>query len=151
MAGAHIKFESKYIEFDDGGTLAMLERLAAAGGSQEAAFKNIGEYLVQRTEERFDKEIGPGGVPWVELQPETRARKRHSKILTETGRLRGSFNYQVSADELLFGTNVIYAAIHQFGGEHMPARPFLGFDEEDESRIYEIVLDHLIEAAKGEG
>jgi len=145
MAGTNINLKTDYIEIEDEGAVAALERLAALGGNLEAPFKDIGEYLMQRTEERFDTEAGPGGIEWPDIAAETRKRKKHPKILTESRDLRSSFSYAASADELVFGTNVLYAATHQFGdpSRNIPARPFLGWDEEDGVEAVEIVLEHI--------
>lgn len=155
MAGTAIKISDGFIEFDDGGVTSALERLGQFGGDMEDCFDDIGEYLLRVTAERFESESGPGGEPWQDVAPKTREKKRHPKILTESGHLRGSFSYAADATELVFGTNVIYAAIHQFGGEAVgspiPARPFLGFDSDDEERIYEIVLKHLSAAGGAPG
>lgn len=43
--------------------------------------------------------------------------KNPSNILRESGRLRNSITYEVRGKELLVGSNVVYAAIHQFGGK----------------------------------
>lgn len=59
--------------------------------------------------------------------------------LNDTGRLRSSITTRVSVRESVVGTNVVYARIHQYGGETgrrrarfiMKARPFLGFNAED--------------------
>jgi len=165
MAGATINLKTDYIEIDDGGVVAALERLIVLGQDPRAAYKDVGEYLLQVTEERFDTETGPGGIEWPDVTAETRKRKKHPKILTERGDLRRSFSYDASSpEELVFGTNVVYAAAHQFGisrtaaafgalkrgaGERaarspdLPARPFLGFDDQDGERVLEIFLDHI--------
>lgn len=41
---------------------------------------------------------------------------RNGKPLNDTGALRGSISESASSDEAVVGTNLIYAAIHQFGG-----------------------------------
>ena len=58
-----------------------------------------------------------------------------AKILRDTGRLAGSVNYRASRDQVVVGSNVIYAATQQFGRADnrmfgralapIPARPFL--------------------------
>lgn len=149
MAGTSQKVDHGYIEFDDGGVNGMLKRLHDLGGNLEAPFADIGEYLLTSVEDRFDDEAGPRGEEWQELSPRTRARKQHPKILTETGHLRAGFSYDPGPDELVFGTNVIYAATHQYGRGAIPARPLLGFDTTDEFEIGEIVVQHLKEAGAG--
>ena len=150
MAGARLKLEHPYIEVTDSGILEALERLQELGGDMRTPFNDVGAYLDRKTEERFSAEAGPGGVPWLDVKPETRKRKKHPKILTETMRLRGSFAFEAREDELVFGTNVgDYPAVHQFGGKHTPARPFLGLDGDDEAAIVEIFLDEVERVAKG--
>ncbi len=58
------------------------------------------------------------------------------KILQKSGRLRNSIVPRVSDDEVVVGTNLKYAAIHQFGGMagrgrkvKIPARPFMPIDK----------------------
>lgn len=165
MAGASIDLKTDYIEIDDGGVVAALERLIALGMNPRAAFLDVGEHLLQATEERFDTETGPGGIEWPDVTEATRKRKRHPKILTESGILRRNFSYDADTPgELVFGTNVVYAAAHQFGisgtaaafnalrrgagaraarSAHLPPRPFLGFDDEDGEALLEIFLDHI--------
>lgn len=57
------------------------------------------------------------------------------KILQKSGRLRSSIVPDVSDNEVVVGTNLPYAAIHQFGGMagrgrkvRIPARPFMPID-----------------------
>lgn len=85
--------------------------------------------IVTLIDDSFRQQRAPDGTPWEPLQPETLRRRRGgpagAKILIDTGRLRAS-NFAVSAPKSIkFGTNTRYAAPHQLGGEHLPARPFL--------------------------
>jgi phage virion morphogenesis protein len=111
---------------------------------------------VSSTMRRFEKGEGPDGVQWpVSL----RARLENGQTLVKSGRLRDSFGTEVTATSAEWGTNVAYAAIHQFGGTitaktarglrfqfadgrwatkrsvTIPARPFLGIDDRDEDAI----------------
>ena len=95
----------------------------------------IGQYLVAATVRRFETETGPSGAPW---PPSARARgeerrtptkrqaleagvaPRRGQTLTDTGRLRQSITHVLDRDSVSVGTNVVYAAIHQFGGRTPP-------------------------------
>lgn len=95
----------------------LLAGIAQRADDLVPAYKSIGEYLLIRTEEHFDQERDAAGVPWPDVSAATRRRKRHSKILTESTRLRGGIAYHVTAAGVSVGTVVAYAAIHQFGGQ----------------------------------
>jgi phage virion morphogenesis protein len=103
------------VAIDDREVQDALKRLVKATGDLTPAMKNIGEYLVQATEQRFDSETGPDGQKWQEVSVATRARKKHPKVLTESHRLRRSIHPEADKDSVTVGTNVPYAAIHQFG------------------------------------
>lgn len=125
--------------------------------NSELALRSIGETMLPRIDDRFKKEQGPDGKSWARLAPATiRYRlKRYGNspltILRMRGHLAGSINYQVQGNVLRIGTGrevEHYAGIHQHGGQAgrgrkvtIPARPFLGFGDED----LEIVDDELLE------
>ena len=159
------------------GTLEELDGYVKRASNPTGMFENIGAMLVTSTQHRFDTGVGVDGSPW---PPSLRALKTGGKTLIETARLYRSFAYQASASGLEFGTNVIYAAIQQWGGDilqhartavlhfktnkrtgqsrfakpgkadrarkaeigartiHMPARPFIGIDADDERSILNI-------------
>jgi phage virion morphogenesis protein len=112
MAGTAISIVSK---IDDREIMRELHRLGKKAGSLHPCLKNIGEYLVESTEERFTKEVDPAGVKWAALKESTKNRKKHTKILTESSGLRDSVVYAVRNQGLRVGTNKIYGAAHQFG------------------------------------
>ena len=105
----------------------------------------IGRYLVDSTLRRFERERAPDGSPWLKS---ARALAEGGRTLTDTGRLRGSIAHTVTdgGRAVEVGSNVLYAAIHQFGGRAgkglratIPARPYLGIDDRDRDAITRIV------------
>lgn len=85
----------------------LLTRLHAALGAEY-------QLLV---EEGFAAEKSPAGAPWKQLSPATvRKRKSAHPILRVTGRLART-RVKATADYAIVGSNLPYAAIHQFGGE----------------------------------
>lgn len=144
------------IDIDDRALLRGLARLRAQMGNLTPVFADIGEYLIRETDNRFRDQKAPDGSPWQDLKPATWKRKKNRKILTERTRLRGSLAYQAGPDRVEVGTNVVYGAIHQFGGKagrggsaEIPTRPFLGINDADRREIGEIVQDYLRRAWGG--
>ncbi|OUR89889.1 phage virion morphogenesis protein [Gammaproteobacteria bacterium 42_54_T18] len=125
-----------------------LDRLLRQGSDLEPAFRDIGEYLLESTQQRFVDQQAPDGEPWEPLSPNTlKKKKRPDRVLTETGTLVDTLNYQLGANQLMLGSNLEYAATHQFGREAdgIPARPFLGIAPFEQVEILDILRDHLID------
>lgn len=161
MSGVSITMQIRDAEVRRG--FRKLERLMTDTTPVMAA---IGTGLVGSTHMRFVTQTDPEGQAWETLNTGYAADKRNSRILTESGRLRDSINSRPGNDEVLVGTNVIYAGIHQFGGTivpksathlwfriggalikaakvTLPPRPFLGISSEDEAMIAETVFGFL--------
>jgi len=94
---------------------------------------------------------GPG---WVPLSKRTLALRRKkgkgAKPLLDTGRLRASLVSEgpSSVKEIgkvgfKLGTNLVYAASHQFGRGHIPARPFMPTQQELEDEFLPLVNRYL--------
>ncbi|WP_316200408.1 MULTISPECIES: phage virion morphogenesis protein [unclassified Bradyrhizobium] len=77
-------------------------------------FEDIGMALVTSTHHRFDLSRAPDGSPW---PPSLRVIQGGGKTLILSWRLYRSITFQASPTQVEVGTNVIYAAIHQFGGD----------------------------------
>lgn len=141
----------------------LLDRLR---GLQEAdiaaAMAAVGEAIRTSTLERFNTGRDPEGRPW---KKSIRAQQDGGKTLVDHRTLSTQIHVESSAKGVAVGTNVKYAAIHQFGGTirakddgllkfriggqwiskksvEMPARPYLGINDED---MQEII--HMIETA----
>lgn len=158
MAGAMLD-----IQLDSSQVGTALAELEARLGDLRTPLNDIAEYLHRSTDGRFRQQIGPDGSPWVPLSATTLARKKSPRILRESGTLQDTLRHQVSGDELRFGTDRPYGAVHQFGQPRgasgktrrgapipwgdIPARPYLGLSTDDEAEILAIVADYLNEAA----
>jgi len=100
-------------------TLRELQAMGAALADPSPLQRDIGELLLIIHQRRFRAQVSPDGTAWQALRPgyQKRKRKNKDKILTLDGNLRGLLRYQVNGDELLFGSDRPYAAIHHFGGK----------------------------------
>lgn len=163
MAGAGNRIS---VETDDAALRAALVRMTKTLDNPKPVLDEIGGMLVASTLDRFERGQAPDGSDW---QKSARAEAENGQTLVDTGRLRGSITHRASGDAVEVGTNVVYAAIHQFGGRieaknkkalsfpvgdgfavvesvTMPARPFLGLNDADRSSILRIV-ERAIERA----
>jgi phage gpG-like protein len=155
-------------------------------------FKGIRLLLIAATKKNFDEERSPDGVAWAPLKHKRQRRRdrRRSrppgsvdKILSDSGMLRssntavnveGNVNVE-TAMSLEWGSNLEYAAVHQFGhtfppmkakgkksfswigddgkrifrksiGKRVvPARPFIGINDELADDISDLVADFVVD------
>ena len=140
------------VEIDDERVRKLAKALVDDLTNPRAAFDQIGRYLASATRARFEREEGPDGKPW---QASIRALAEGGQTLTDHSTLRRSITHRVAGDgrSVDVGSNLVYAAIHQFGGQAgrnrsvtLPARPFLGIDERDRNAIARIGLNALLGA-----
>lgn len=92
---------------------ASLDKLQGRMGNLQPLFDGIGQAVVSETVGRFRDEEAPDGSKWKKSQ---RAERENGLTLTSRGaHLRGSIVHRPSAEDVMVGTNMVYAAIHQFG------------------------------------
>ena len=138
-----------------------VEKLAGIAGSNRVRLMDmIGAHGEASTQERFEDSIGPDGKRW-------KRSIRGGKTLVDSARLQSSITHNATETRAEWGTNVLYAGIHQFGGVilpktakklafrvgnrfvtaskvTMPARPFVGINAADRSAIEGIVGDWIL-------
>jgi len=108
MSGAGYRISADTTEVQ-----AALARLADRAADLYPAMDAIGASLVDSTRHRFGLEAGPDGTPW---RPSRRAIRTGGRTLAHKRRLVGSITHVAADQSVEVGTNVPYAAIHQFGG-----------------------------------
>ena len=145
MAGAGV-------HIDLSGLRLIQRRLDALGGFDAHALLDvIGATVESQTRRRISEEkSAPDGAAWPDWSEEYAA-TRHGKnsLLEGEGDLIGSLDHQVAGNEVEVGSNLIYAAPHQFGFEkrNIPARPYLGLGPGDEAELEEDILAWFKEIA----
>lgn len=129
--------------------------------------KAVAESLRTSTSERFSEQKEPSGKRWVNS---IRASESGGVTLVKNAMLKNSIKSQANKSGVAVGTNTIYARTHQFGDKrtikarngkglrfrvngkwvtkksvkiNIPARPFLGINEEDKREIKGILEDAL--------
>lgn len=105
------------IQVQAGDVMGALARLQAAGKDMSPAMRAISMRLLSQTEANFFAQSGPSGA-WPELAASTRKRRGDAaRMLQDTGHLAASITPDSGPDFAAIGTNVVYAAIHQLGGD----------------------------------
>jgi len=114
MAGASITITTE----GDHAALAALRRAQKSLRDPTDLMRDIATSLRTSTQRRFEEEAAPDGTPWDE-----RVSGGEHGLLRKSIRLYRSLTRAFDRDSAVVGTNVVYAAIHQFGGEiQRPAR-----------------------------
>ena len=152
MAGASITIELNGLS----NSIDIINSMLRKADNLEPAMADIGEMLLLSHQERNAKQQAPDGTPWAELSQTTQKIKpRHqTSPLRLNDILLNQLLYQANDSGLEFGSNMIYAAMHQFGGttapnsmipnKEIPARPFIGLSADDEAMVIETVEDYLL-------
>ncbi|EFN7273595.1 phage virion morphogenesis protein [Escherichia coli] len=143
------------ITINDQSLRQALKALESAATDMTPAMRKIAGTLLTETQFNF---LGEGRPGWL---PSLAATERDGQTLQDTGRLMGSVSTNHDDRQAAVGTNVVYGAIHQFGGKtgrhesvELPARPYLpltGDNElqpEAEKAVLDTIVRHLESAAR---
>lgn len=129
----------------------------------EPFWGEVGRMLVNSTQHRMEQGIAPDGSPW---PASLRVLFEGGKTMMDTLELYGSITYEASASGVAVGTNLIKAALLHYGGTvkpvtadalafniggvqvfaqsvTIPARPFIGLDDDDEDALEQLVATYI--------
>lgn len=155
-------------KIDASKALKGMARLVIANKDMTLLMKTIGEGLVTSTRHRFATSTAPDGSRWLPSRRVLES-KKGGRTLVLSSRLMRSITQQSDSTTVRIGTNVVYAAIHQFGGiirpktkkalsfgkgknkvtvskVTIPARPYLGLNDADRKSIRAEVVSFLARA-----
>lgn len=169
-----------HLELKDDGVAQAMTRVAAALADPTPLMQELGEVLLESTKARFKTGTGPDGTAWAPKAESTlaayRARKDRADprpLIGPSRALSSTIAVFASAEGVEVGSNLVYAAVMQFGAgqgefgafvgkdrrgrDHshpipwgdIPARPFLGVSDEDRTNILAAVDDWLGRLAQG--
>lgn len=140
-----IKIDNKKVE------KALLE-IAQKISNLRPLMKNVAGIMADSTEENFKVE---GRPKWKDLSEKTKSARKKTghypgQILQVSGQLAMSITTQYDNESAVIGSNKVYAAIHQLGGQAgknkktiISARPYLKLTDDDFDEIISIVEKYL--------
>jgi phage virion morphogenesis protein len=155
--------------FDDRQVAAAMKEVVSLVRNPTPMMRAIGVAMVRNTQDRMDGPNDATGKPWAPLKPAYAEMKKGPGILRESLQLQRSLTFITAGGTVIWGSNRIYAAAHQFGativpknakalvfmlGDRLvrvkkvvlPARPYLGISSEDEADI-EAIADGFLRRA----
>ncbi len=114
--------------------------------------ESLSQLLVSQTQDRIaTQNQSPTGEKWHPWSSKyAKTRKSNHSLLISGGTLLQSIYGQSTENEAIAGSNMLYARIHQKGGQTgrnhaatIPARPYLGLSEDNKAEVRSVVLDYL--------
>jgi phage virion morphogenesis protein len=164
------------LEINDSEAIAMFRRLDFALTDQTELTPQLGEMLVQSTQDRIKRGEQPDGAAFVPRSPVTLEHYAKQGFsfgapLNQSGDMRNTIYHDSGSDYVRVGSNAIQAAVMHFGatagafGAHIgkdslgrdhihsipwgniPARPFIGLSDEDQTNIAAEIEEWLEDAA----
>lgn len=152
MSDDTIKITSNSKEVND-----KLLELAQRAKNTKPVMRQVAHVMRTYIDEKFETEGKYQGEKWQEWTPKYKKKRSkmgrgQGKILTLEGELREKIDDKVNNDSVQVGTNQIYAAIHNFGGDvkkrnggtfEMPKRQFMAFEPKLNELIALEIYAHL--------
>ena len=113
--------------------------------SQQELLDSVDALVKSQTRQRIQEDkIGPDGKIWARWSEHYgRTRNSGQSLLQSEGDLLDSIQYIVNGGEVEIGSNLVYAATHQYGDDarDIPARPFFGLSDEDKRELDDLIQD----------
>ncbi len=123
--------------------LAKLSRLR-----KQEVLDIVGEQVESQTRRRIQEEKkDPSGAPWPAWSARYAGRRKAGRtlLMNEDHLLDSITHLMVDRDSVEVGTNMIYAATHQFGDAErgIPARAYLGISDQNEKDLLRELDEYL--------
>lgn len=134
------------VEIKDSGVVRLLERAKEQLKNLQPVMGEIGE--IGRSS--IEKNFAVGGRP-EKWKTSKRALAMGGQTLVDRSILKNSITKKAFETRAEIGTNVVYAAIHHFGGKAgrgrkvtIPARPYLMIQDEDWPGIKKALMSYIV-------
>lgn len=104
------------VSIDTGPVQALMRQIQQRGGDLAPVMRDIGEILLESTQERFKLGVDPDGVPWKPV-------KRGGTPLVRRGNLRDDIAPVSDSTSVELRSTRAYAPYHQYGTGPYTIRP----------------------------
>ena len=165
------------VELETNEAQAAFARIASHLSDLRPLMTELGEVMIARTKDNFVRGESPDGQKWASKAPSTLAAYTARKdpidlrpLFGPSRQLSSQIFYEATPNELRWGSNLIYAAVMQFGANRgefgtktgvdkngrdfsmpvpwgdIPARPYLGIGADDSRVLIEAIEEYLADA-----
>ena len=146
-----------HVEHNSTAVIDVLQQIADKMDDLTPAMQDAAATLEDAAEQACADERAPTGEPWEALSDnylKQKPKRVGGQILqVSAGGLAASIESDYGDTWAVIGSNKVYAAIHQFGGlpemkagtRNIPARPYLGLDDQSENDLLEILGGFLLD------
>ena len=141
-----------------------LRKVEQKSNDNTKLYSELGDILLGGVHDRFKRGVAPDGRPW---QKSWRAIAQNGQTLRDTGRLLNSIITITKKNNVIVGTDVLYAKLMHYGGTirakskpylvfktptggwvkrksiTVPARPILGVSEDDAQNMLTAIEEYL--------
>lgn len=141
-----------HIQVDVGNSLNRLLQVEQGLQQSTRLYTALGETLRTIHKKRFEQEQRtPDGQAWQPLSVKYASRKKkgRGKILIREGYLKNTLRFNASEQQVEFGSDRVYARIHHFGGRHIPARAWLGLNDNNRELLLQKTEHYLQSLLRG--
>lgn len=160
------------VQFNAGRSRAAIREAIEALSDATPMYEEIGEHMDKSTRKRFIAGVGPDGTAWAAKSQTTLDRYKRlgygvlrKPLLGPGKRLSREIQRFVSKDGVVIGSSLIYAGVMQDGAAkgafgtdargrplpwgRIPARPWLGIADADETAIIAITEEYVGDKLEG--
>ncbi|MDX8354345.1 phage virion morphogenesis protein [Cognatiyoonia sp. IB215182] len=147
------------VELDAAELDRVLRQLAVGLSDMSDLMNDLGNYMLVAHQDRVQRGEQPDGQPFA-LRSETTIDRYiaddlpFGQPLNQSGTMRQQMAYNYGSDYVAMGSNAIQAAVMHFGAEKgslgsgapwgdIPARPFIGLSDQDESEMMGVSIEWL--------
>ncbi len=117
----------------------------------EALLDDLGAHMLEANRHRLDNlKTDADGQAWAPWSAKYAAKRGSGEMLESSGDLLDSLTINQGPDGVSVGSNLLYAIVHLLGStnRNIPARPFLGFSDEDMEELGQIAVEFLEDSAR---
>ena len=124
---------------------AALAKLTQGAQDKRNLLSALGGMIEDQAKARIEREqASPGGTLWPDWSSEyAKTRHGNNALLQNEGHLFDSIQSLISDDQVEIGTNLIYAATHQYGDlrRGIPQREFMGISGSNLNDLAQVLDD----------
>lgn len=130
---------------------AVFDNIQKELGNMSEPIKEANRYMRAEVDKNYSQEGGVVVSKWAALSPNYAKRKKGSKILVKTGKMKAAFYSKFGINQVEIGNNVDYFKYHQSNKPRtkLPRRAMLEIKPQQQAEIYRFFTKFLNKITNG--